>query len=82
MTAEAGRTSSARATALIFACSGVSLLVFWDCFAEDAFIVARYAANLVNGKGLTYNAIAWYCQPNPKPHLLPATIDGPCQTPQ
>jgi hypothetical protein len=33
----------------------VSCVVFWGCFAEDAFIVARYAANLVEGHGLVYN---------------------------
>ena len=30
-------------------------VLFWGCFAEDAFIVARYAANLVEGWGLVYN---------------------------
>ena len=33
----------------------VACVVFWACFAEDAFIVARYAANLVEGHGLVYN---------------------------
>jgi hypothetical protein len=30
-------------------------VVFWGAFAEDAYIVARYAANLAEGHGLVYN---------------------------
>jgi hypothetical protein len=29
--------------------------LFWGCFAEDSFIVARYASNVLHGNGLVYN---------------------------
>lgn len=31
------------------------VFVFYGCFADDAFIVARYAENLVHGAGLVFN---------------------------
>lgn len=41
--------------AACFVALGASLTIVWGCLAEDAWIVARYAANLVDGRGLVYN---------------------------
>lgn len=39
---------------LLLAFAAMSRL-FWGCFAEDSFIVARYCANLLRGDGLVFN---------------------------
>jgi arabinofuranosyltransferase len=44
--------------------------LFFGCFAEDAFIVARYAANLAAGNGLVYNAGERVSALTSPPHAL------------
>jgi hypothetical protein len=41
--------------ALIVAAFAGMCWLFWGCFADDAFIVARYAANVLRGNGLVFN---------------------------